>query len=140
MSKFPPILRSESKGFFSSATIVGLLISLLSRFFDIGEHSGTVKDLYSLITDTWPIILGIGTDLYGKFSRMKKEDFDKSIFKSTTFWVSLSSLVLTAFGIEQEFIYEMQVRIEDIWPKITMIIGGVIAVFGSIVAKKKIKV
>jgi hypothetical protein len=129
----------EGKSIFSSMTIIGLSISMMSRFFEIGLNSDDVISTYSLIIKDWPLISGIVIDIWGKISRYNKSQFNYHFIEDKTFWLTLFALVASIIGIEQQDQEEIVNHLNILIPKITMICGGVLAIIGSIRASKEIK-
>jgi hypothetical protein len=89
----PPNIRMKS--IFSSMTIWGFLIALVSRFLghEIAATDGT--NLVTQAMEGWPLIVGVGADLMVAWKRVTATKFDVGKFASPVFWAALIGGAMT---------------------------------------------
>ncbi len=85
----------QMKSIFSSMTIWGFLIALVSRFFghEIAASDGTT--LVTQAMEGWPLIVGVGADLIVAWKRVTATKFDVGKFASPVFWAALIGGAMT---------------------------------------------
>jgi hypothetical protein len=90
----PPNIRMKS--IFSSMTIWGFLIALVSRFVGHEIAVGQATDLVAQATEAWPLLVGVGADLVVAWRRVTATKFDVGRFASPAFWAALVGGVMAA--------------------------------------------
>jgi hypothetical protein len=128
------------KSVFASKTVIGILVALAAKFLGIAEDdlSGVVVSA----TAVWPVIIGIAADIGAVIARIKVTDFDKSIFQRKDFWLQILSALMTAaaaFGYDLSALDGVISKGLDAWPALAALAAGLFGIFGSLVAKQKLK-
>jgi serralysin len=128
------------KSVFASKTIIGILVALAAKFVGIAEDdlSGVVVTAAAI----WPVLIGIFADLAAVIARIRVQDFDKSIFKRRDFWLQIISAIMTAaaaFGYDLSALDGVIAKGLDAWPAIVALAASLFGIFGSLVAKQKLK-
>jgi uncharacterized membrane protein len=124
------------KSIFSSMTIWGFLIALVSRFFghEIAADDGTT--LVTQAMEGWPLIVGVGADLMVAWKRVTATKFDVGRFASPVFWAALiggAMTLLQTLGVDWS-------GIENLPEKVGLAaasIGGFVGFFLQLVGRAR---
>lgn len=113
---------------FQSATLIGAIIALLSRFLNAEMSANEGAGLVHESTALWPVLVGIFADLKVALSRIQATQFNVTFYKSQVFW---AGLVAAAMSVMQLLGVDWT-GLEDLPNKIAAAIGGIGAIVGSI--------
>jgi hypothetical protein len=140
--QFPPLRgSSDSKSFLASKTIVGILVALGAKISGIG--SDDLNDVVFNATAVWPIIVGLIADIGAMIARLREKDFDRTIFKRKDFWLQVVSGVMTivaAFGYDLSALHGIIDKGMEVAPAIAALLGGILGIYGTLTARKAIRV
>lgn len=120
-------------------TVCTLLLSLLGIKLDADETRGIVDGL----REAWPQMLAIGTALAAAWQRVKTWDFDKSLFRSRTFYLGIVSALLSglsAAGVPTEGVQGIAEQIVSLLASLGPIFGSIMIVVGRVRAKTPIRI
>lgn len=135
---FPPL---RAKSIFASKTVFGILIALGAKF--TGLAGDDINGVVINAATAWPIIVGILADFGAMIARVRETNFDKSIFKRRDFWLQLLSGLLTiatAFGYDLSALHGIVDKGLEATPAIAAILGGILGIYGTLTAKKAIRI
>lgn len=131
---------SDSKSFLASKTVVGILIALGAKITGIG--SDDLNGVVFNATAAWPIIVGLIADIGAMLARLREKDFDRTIFKRKDFYLQVVSGVMTivaAFGYDLSALTGIIDKGMEVAPAIAALLGGLLGIYGTLTARKAIR-
>ncbi len=130
----------EMKSLFASKAVIGALIALAAKVW--GLKTGDLSPLYDIGLILWPIIVGIGADCMTMWHRIAQTTFTAPPWKTWQFWGAIISGLTTIFGAFGVDIHELDGiahKVIDNSPAFVAIAASLVSLFGTITAKKEIK-
>lgn len=134
------------KSIFSSLTLRGVLLTLVCYALSLWSPAVDRQEMRGLI-DTglalWPQLLGIATALGAAWHRLQAWNFDKSVFRSKTFWAGIVSACIALMNAFQMPTEGLQSVADQAFALITEggpLIGSALIVIGRIRAKQTLQI
>lgn len=132
---------NEFKSIFASKAIIGALIAAIAKLW--GLKTGDLSSLYDIGLILWPIIVGIGADCVTMWHRLTQTQFSAPPWCTWQFWGAIISgltTIFAAFGVDIHELDGIAHKIMDNSPAFAAIFASLVSLFGTITAKKEIKV
>lgn len=136
--KTPPM---KFKSPFTSLTLFGVVISLLSKFAGVEVSSSEASAVMDTVKELWPLILGVSADVGAAYHRIRATNFNKELVYSRTFWLAIASglcTIVSAFGYDVAGLQAIAEKGLSAWPALASLAGIAITIFGRWRAKHRL--
>lgn len=144
MDTWPPLRANpiKMKNLFKSKTVIGAIITLVSRFIGTGIDQNEGTWLAESGFAMWPLLLGIFADFKVMVERIRATNFNLKYFQSPVFRTAVFGfimVVMQGMGVDWSGLETLPQKIEAIIATGGSLVGFIMVLIGRAKASKELQ-